>query len=151
MSVKINENTMRLDVNMNEVKYINSKIVDMEEHINCVIFGELANCIDDSLDNYYKLKRVGAVRVRGKRYLEREKNDPKAFHYWVESKGYVFDKHGGVQTIVDKESYYKVKKITDVEIAEYSGFFRDELLPCDRLDHNKSSKKSSKKKIEKKN
>lgn len=137
MSVKINESCSALDVNMNEIKYLNTKIVDMAEHINCVVFGELANCIDDSLDNYYKLKRVGAVRVRGKRYLERETNDPKAFHYWVESKGYVFDKHGGILSVVDKESYYKVKKITDVEIAEYSGFFRDELSCKNKIEKKK--------------
>jgi hypothetical protein len=120
------------NIKENDTKYFSQKIVDLEEHLGCVVFGERANCATDSLEVYMKLRKAGAVRVKGKRYLEREINDPRAFHYWVENKGMVFDRHGGVQVIIDKESYYKLKKITDVSIAEHNGYFKEELPITDK-------------------
>ena len=109
-----------------EGKYFSTKVVDYEEHFKC-LSGYLADCAGDSLEIYYKLRKAGAIRVRGKRPTERNTGDPKAFHYWVENNGIVFEKHGGVLTVIDKEMYYKNAKITDVEVGEYSGFFKSEL------------------------
>ena len=107
-------------------KYCDTRVVDWREHLKC-LSGDLADCAGDSLEMYFKLRRAGAVRVKGKRQIERDTNDPRAYHFWVENRGVVFERHGGVQTIVDKEMFYNNHHLTDVEIGEYSGFFRDEL------------------------
>jgi hypothetical protein len=97
----------------------------------------IADCAGDSLLVWYRMKNIGAVRVRGKRQLERDedmKNKNKkgthpAYHYWVESKGIIFEEHGGVQQIFKKEFYYKRHQITSVETAppEMRCFFTSEL------------------------
>ena len=116
-----------------EGKFFSTKVVDYEEHFKC-LSGYFADCASDSLEIYYKLRKAGAKRVRGKRQIERNTDDPKAFHYWVENGNIVFEKHGGVQTIIDKEMFYKNAKITDVSIGEYSGFFRNELPTGESVD-----------------
>lgn len=108
-------------------KYYKTDIVDFTEHLKCVSGFKDADCVCDSLELFYKLRKAGAKRVRGRRQVERDTRDPDAFHYWVENNDIVFDKHGGVQTIIDKTMYYINAEISDVEVAEYSGFFRDEL------------------------
>jgi hypothetical protein len=110
-----------------EGKYYKTEIVDYKEHLFCVGGVKDANCVCDSLELFYKLKKAGAKRVRGRREIERRTGDLLAFHFWVENNGIVFEKHGGVQTIMSKDEYYKHLKLTDIEVAEYSGFFRDEL------------------------
>lgn len=97
----------------------------------------IADCAGDSLLIWYRMKKIGAVRVRGKRQLERDedmKNKNKkgtrpAYHYWVESKGVVFEEHGGVQQIFTKDFYYDRHQLTCVETAppEMRGFFTHEL------------------------
>jgi hypothetical protein len=124
-------------VSVKDSKYHSKRIVNVDEYIRCIVFDEKALCMCDSLETYLKLRKAGAVRVRGKRFLERQLNDPRAFHYWVENKSMVFDIHGGVQQIIDKESFYKRMEITDVSIAEYSGFFKEELPDCANKKHLK--------------
>ena len=92
-----------------------------------------ADCAGDSLIIFFKLRKIGAVRVRGKRNLEQELDiihkNKKSLHYWVESKDIVFEEHGGVQQIFEKDYYYQHLNITEVEVAraDISGFFPNEL------------------------
>ena len=109
-------------------------ITNKEEHINLQNGSlSLADCAGDSLMVLFKLRKIGAVRVRGKRDLEREQDiihkNKKSLHYWVESKDIVFEEHGGVQQIFKKDFYYQAKNITDVEVAraDMCGFFPNEL------------------------
>jgi len=93
---------------------------------------ELGDCVTASLKIWFKLKSVGAVRMRGKRDLERRidserPKDRPHFHYWVESKGKVFEEHCGILQIFSVEDFYRFKSITDTEKCEYNGFHFDEL------------------------
>ena len=115
---------------MNGLVY--EKVVNEDEHIRCLL-GKRAECVGDSLEVWWKLRNLNPTptRVRGKRNLEREvdmkENSTKNYHFWVESKGYVFEEHAGVRQILKCEDYYKYKSITAVEKAPYKCFFANEL------------------------
>lgn len=102
---------------------IYTKITNPDEYIS-VTFSGLANCQADSMDLYAKLYKAGAKRVRGKRSLERALKEDKR-HYWCENQDKVFNFHGGILQIVDKD--YFEEDITDKEYADYGMFFKDEL------------------------
>jgi len=117
---------------------LKQKITNREVFNNMMSGSQLtADCVGDSLINFFKLRKNGAVRVRGKRTLERQddiiQKNKKSFHYWVESvnksTNIVYEEHGGVQQICEKEFYYQSLKITDVEVAQpdMCGFFSNEL------------------------
>jgi len=113
---------------------LKQKITNREVFNNMMSGSQLtADCVGDSLINFFKLRKNGAVRVRGKRTLERQddiiQKNKKSFHYWVESKDIVFEEHGGVQQICEKDFYYQNLNITDVEVAraDMCGFFPNEL------------------------
>jgi hypothetical protein len=134
MSVKLNANQRKIqgafrDVIMSDGEYCKTTMVDFSEHLRCLMSNQGANCVWDSLELYWKLRKVGAKRVRGKRNTERKHG---GHHYWVENKGMVFELHGGVQTIMTKSLYYKSAEITDVEVAQNKCFFDDE-LKCSEL------------------
>jgi len=109
---------------------IHQKIVNEDKYFSCLA-GARADCAGDSLEMWWKLRNVKPVRVRGKRTLEQEidlvQGNQKNYHYWVESKGIIFEEHGGVRQIFRKEDYYKRHSITHVDTAPYKCFFADEL------------------------
>jgi hypothetical protein len=93
---------------------------------------ELGDCATASLKLYFKLKNAGAVRYRGKRDTERRADaerpdDEPHYHFWVESKGKVFEEHCGVLQILSKEDFYGVGRITDAVECDINGFHRSEL------------------------
>jgi hypothetical protein len=91
----------------------------------------LGNCVSSSLRTYYKMRKVGAVRVRGKRCRERdddaEMGTNKNWHYWVENKGMCFDLSGGLQQIYKKEDYYRLMTVSESHEADLGGLFSDEI------------------------
>ena len=93
---------------------------------------ELGDCATASLKLYFKLKKAGAIRYRGKRDTERradaERPDAEThWHYWVESKDKVFEEHCGVLQILSKTDFYGVGRITDAVVCDINGFHADEL------------------------
>ena len=102
------------------------RIIDPARHIACAMGGWLADCVVKSVETWAKMKATGAVRVRGLRESDRQNRGN--LHYWVESRGYVFDESGGVQQVVKKDAYYEAMGgITQRREAEIAGvFFRDE-------------------------
>jgi len=91
----------------------------------------MGNCVSSSLRTYYKMRKIGAVRVRGKRRREREDDKEQGtntnWHYWVENKGMCFDLSGGLQQIFKKEDYYRLSEITETEEADLGAFFSTEI------------------------
>jgi hypothetical protein len=108
-----------------------TKVLDRKRFVlstNGVIMG---NCVSSSLRTYYKMRKNGAVRVRGKRCRERdddkEQGTDKNYHYWVENKGMCFDLSGGLQQIFKKEDYYRLSDISETEEADLGAFFSSEI------------------------
>jgi hypothetical protein len=106
------------------------KIVNQDKYLKSIM-GYGANCAGDSLDIWWKLKNNNPIRVKGKRNLEREvdlqENTNKNYHFWVESKGLVFEDHGGVRQIYKIEDFYKIHNISHIEKATHKCFFVEEL------------------------
>jgi hypothetical protein len=68
--------------------------------------------------------------MRGKRHTEREYG---GWHYWVENDTLVYEEHGGVRQIFNKDAFYKVTEITDAEQSSINLFFRDEFEGKDKM------------------
>ena len=89
------------------------------------------NCVSSSLRTYYKMRKVGAIRVRGKRCREREEDEAegtnKNYHYWVENKGVCLDISGGLQQIYKKDDYYRLMNVSISQEADCGGLFSDEI------------------------
>ena len=106
-----------------DAKPIHQSIVDREKY-EASMKGELADCWEKSMILYLKLEKIGVKRMRGKRETERKYG---GFHYWVESKDVVYEEHGGVRQIYDKETFYtKSHQITEAEQSTINMFFSDE-------------------------
>lgn len=91
---------------------------------------EGGDCLTSSFQTWVKLRKIGAVRVRGKRNLEQlqESSGRKnSWHYWVEAKGMVYDLSSGMTLLMTIENYYKASNVVSAEYAEYVGLFDDEL------------------------
>lgn len=84
------------------------------------------DCVGSSFKIFQKLSKVGGKRVRGlvnnKDAMVDFVGNGKYFHYWVESKGMVFDDNKYQMVIAPIDEYYKYFQITDVEYAD-DGFF----------------------------
>jgi hypothetical protein len=94
---------------------------------------EAGDCLPSSFETWCKLRKIGAIRVRGKRGLEQRQEiggRKNSWHYWVEAKGMVYDRSSGVTLLMTKENYYKTAEVVGVEKAEYVGLFDDELDGC---------------------
>lgn len=91
----------------------------------------MGNCVSSSLRTYYKMRKIGAVRVRGKRCRERdddkEQGNNDNWHYWVENKGVCFDLSGGFQQIYKKDDYYRLMGVSEAQEADLGGFFSTEI------------------------
>lgn len=106
------------------IKPLSQKVIDKEKLENFENGLEAGDCIIASLVLVIKLKNTGAVRVRGKRELERI-NDKitktnENYHYWVESKDLIFDDCAGIRKIYKKDEFYK--NITDIEYAPVKNY-----------------------------
>lgn len=121
---------------------LNRKVVDEDKNFTAHLtaYGaipytkNMGTCVVDSMLLYLKLRGAGAVRMRGKREMERrgdlEKNTKDHYHYWIENKGIVYDVSGGERVLVKKEDYYLHWKITDEEQAQYGMLFDSEFEGC---------------------
>jgi hypothetical protein len=92
----------------------------------------MGDCVSSSLRTWFKMRKIGAVRVRGKRCRERdddkEQGTDKNYHYWVENKDMCFDLSGGLQQIYKKEDYYRLMSVSVSKEADLKrAFFSDEL------------------------
>ena len=77
-------------------------------------------CVADSLLCAFKLRKIGAKRVRGYRQLEKQfiaEGGVISKHYWVEVNGYVFNDNERGFLSQSVEEYYKQYNVTDVEYA----------------------------------
>ena len=102
-----------------------SKVFD-EQRFDAARIGLLqGDCIISSFETWWKLRRIGAVRCRGKRHIERDSPDPDALHYWVEAKGLIYQRTNGITQIVSIDEYYRVMEITDVERSIYFDNFEN--------------------------
>jgi len=98
-------------------------MVDKEEFDRCVVKREVASCRCDSLKMWLKLRKAGAIRVKGTRAYDRLHG---GHHFWTEIKGVVYDEHGGIRQILDKNEYYKMAGIEVIESSKY-GLIKEEL------------------------
>lgn len=103
------------------------KITDPEQHYNCVVLKQGADCVYQSMITYIKLKNIGAKRVRGQRAGFEDLLGSDAKHYWVEAKDLIYDIHGGVTQIIKKDKYYGMTSMLNVEYAEWGMLFDDEI------------------------
>ena len=94
-------------------------------------------CVLKSLVAWKKLRKAGAVRVKGYRHIERKfiqilATKPE-YHYWVENKGMVFD-DTTEQKVFRKDEYYRINDIQTSYRAEVrKGVFYAELDLSPRL------------------
>jgi len=94
---------------------------------------QLGDCWPSSLLMWWKMRKIGASRMRGKRNIEQTINDPdNQYHYWVENKGLVFEEMSGIRRIIPKDEYYRINKIVEAEAAEACGIHTDEYPKADR-------------------
>jgi len=94
---------------------------------------EGGDCLQSSFETWCKLRKIGAIRVRGKRGLEQRQEESGikgSWHYWVEAKGMVYDRSSGVTLLMTKENYYETAEVVGVEKADYVGLFDEELDGC---------------------
>jgi hypothetical protein len=108
-----------------------TRVIDRRRFIlsaNGVLQG---NCVSSSLRTYYKMRKIGAIRVRGKRCRERDDDKEQGtndnWHYWVENKGVCFDVSGGLQQIYKKDDYYRLMGVSDAQEADLGAFFSTEI------------------------
>ena len=88
------------------------------------------SCILDSMRTWIKMRKAGAIRVKGKRDIERAntgRTGKDHYHYWVENKGKVFDITLNKLSIFSKTDFYNNLNISDTIIAPYSGLFLEEV------------------------
>ena len=120
----------------NENAFLKQNIVNKTKFINSRLYGRLGDCWTASMRYYYKLRKIGAVRMKGKRAFDRltEEQEKKEnrytkphYHYWVENKGIVFEEHSGVQQIFKKDEFYNTLDISDIQQAKIGCFFEEEL------------------------
>lgn len=94
---------------------------------------QMGDCWPSSLLMWWKMRKIGASRMRGKRTIEQTINDPdNQYHYWVENKGLVFEEMMGIRRIIPKDEYYRINKIVEAEAAEACGIHTDEYPKADR-------------------
>jgi len=108
---------------------IYQKVVDTKKYYAC-LGGARADCWEQSMLLYLCLEKTGVRRMRGKRHTEREYG---GWHYWVENDTLVYEEHGGVRQIFNKDAFYKVTEITDAEQSSINLFFRDEFEGKDKM------------------
>ena len=104
-----------------------------KKYMNVATGVEGGDCLSSSFGTWVKLRKIGAVRVRGKRMLEQLQEiggRQGSWHYWVEAKGMVYDLSSGATLLMTTENYYKAAQIIDVQKAEYVGLFDCELYGC---------------------
>jgi hypothetical protein len=103
---------------------------DTKKFMNVINGEEGGDCFTSSFKTWAKLRKIGAIRVKGKRGLEQrqERSGRKnSWHYWVEAKGMVYDVSSGMTLLMTIENFYKTFEVASVEKAEYVGLFDDEL------------------------
>jgi hypothetical protein len=103
---------------------------DTKKFMNVINGQEGGDCFTSSFKTWAKLRKIGAIRVKGKRGLEQrqERSGRKnSWHYWVEAKGMVYDVSSGMTLLMTIENFYKTFEVDSVEKAEYVGLFDDEL------------------------
>lgn len=103
---------------------------DPKKFMNVINGEEGGDCLTSSFKTWAKLRKIGAIRVRGKRGLEQrqERSGRKnSWHFWVEAKGMVYDISSGMTLLMTIENFYKNFEVASVEKAEYVGLFDDEL------------------------
>ena len=91
-----------------------------------IAYGEYVggDCFLKSFECYWRLRAIGAKRFKGIRSAIRGADTMKSPHYWVESKGMVFDFGGGQQKIWDRDRYYQKMRITNAQEGNDAGCFR---------------------------
>jgi hypothetical protein len=109
---------------------LNKKVIDEKKFDKCLNEGYLADCCLGSMRLYLKLEKIGVRRMRGKRVSERIHG---GWHYWVENDKCVYDEHGGLRQIFDREGYYKIANISDAEQTTINMFFEDEFEKGDKV------------------
>jgi hypothetical protein len=104
---------------------------------------QAGDCGTASLLRYKKLYEIGnkvgktdgIKRVKGYRYFDLTFEDPNP-HYWVENNGMVYDETCGSLSIYkDREQFYSLYKITQIEYSSFYCFFDTEF--CDNEEDNK--------------
>lgn len=102
--------------------------VDLVHLMAHTMTGELGDCWTQSMRLYMKLKKAGAVRVRGTRVTDRERDPTNPSpHYWVENNGMVFEKCMGVSQIFKRADFYEGMVIQNAEVAKWGMCFDDEV------------------------
>jgi hypothetical protein len=103
---------------------------DTKKFMRVINGEEYGDCFTSSFKTWVKLRKIGAIRVRGKRGLEQRQESSgrkNSWHYWVEAKGMVYDISSGMTLLMTIENFYKTFEVASVEKAEYVGLFDDEL------------------------
>lgn len=87
------------------------------------------DCQSKSLHTWYKMRKAGAKRMRGRRMTERlfEGLNVNRYHYFVVNKGMIFDQSMGVTQIAPAEAYYKDSEMQDLQESDCGAWFADEL------------------------
>jgi hypothetical protein len=85
----------------------------------------LEDCIRSSYITFLKFLTLNPKRVRGYRG---GKFSQYGIHYWIESKGSVFDTANNIQMIAPINEYYEKFKICKVEYSSSNGIFEDEVI-----------------------
>jgi hypothetical protein len=96
------------------------------------------DCQTKSLQTWFKMRKVGAKRMRGSRFCDRRLVGEgfSKYHYFVVNKGMIFDESMGITQISPAADYYRESEMQDIQEADYGAWFAEELPGEPALDAN---------------
>ena len=125
-TAKMATNAWKNNNQSGETAQIYQRVNDSKRFIASREHLTMGDCKIKSMETWFKMRKAGAVRRRGKRSHVENLDDPNSWHYWVENKGKCFDESGGVTQIMDTDLFYKISNMVMVCDPNCGAFFSDE-------------------------